>query len=114
MAVTASRSSLVGVLIRTSPFSCQTTALNFLLGLSTDELECLAEFQGSCILEAAEGRGEVNPYRLLSLFFDPAVSDRWRNPAHRAHKTFVVISWLEILRGVVHGVAAEAATARAI
>lgn len=37
----------------------------------------------------------VNPYRLMAEFFDPNVSDRWVNADSRAHKTFVVLAWLE-------------------
>lgn len=37
----------------------------------------------------------VNPYRLMAEFFDPNVSDRWVNADNRAHKTFVVLAWLE-------------------
>jgi hypothetical protein len=28
-------------------------------------------------------------------FFDPVVSERWRNPEHRAHKMFVVLAYLD-------------------
>ncbi len=28
-------------------------------------------------------------------FFDPVISERWHNPADRAHKTFVVLAWLD-------------------
>ncbi len=96
LAVVASRSSLMGALIRTANPSNLHSVLDFLTGLSCGELECLAEFQGACLLEM--GDKPVNPYRLLADFFDPAVSDRWRNCEDRAHKTFVVISWLEVQR----------------
>jgi len=36
-----------------------------------------------------------NPYRLLKEFFDPRTSERWHNADDRAHKTFIVLSWLE-------------------
>lgn len=68
--------------------------MDFLQGLSRDELECIAEFQGACILEA-EHSENFNPYRLMSDFFDPAVSERWVNPDDRAHKMFVVLTWLD-------------------
>jgi hypothetical protein len=96
LAVVASRSSLMGALIRTANPSNLHSVLDFLTGLSCGELECLAEFQGSCLLEM--GDKPVNPYRMLAEFFDPAVSERWRNCEDRAHKTFVVISWLEVQR----------------
>jgi hypothetical protein len=90
----ASRSSLMGALIRTANPSKLHLVLDFLTGLSSGELECLAEFQGACILEM--GTAHANPYRMLGEFFDPAVSERWRNCEDRAHKTFIVLSWLEV------------------
>jgi hypothetical protein len=96
LAVVASRSSLMGALIRTANPSNLHSVLDFLTGLSCGELECLAEFQGACLLEMKDK--PVNPYRMLAEFFDPAVSERWRNCEDRAHKTFVVISWLEVQR----------------
>jgi hypothetical protein len=94
LAVAASRSSLTGALIRTANPSNLHLTLDFLTGLSCGELECLAEFQGACLLEMTDQA--VNPYRMLAEFFDPRVSDRWRNSEDRAHKTFVVLSWLEV------------------
>lgn len=94
LAVVASRSSLTGALIRTANPSKLHSALDFLSGLSCSELECLAEFQGACLLEM--GDKPANPYRMLAEFFDPAYSERWRNCEDRAHKTFVVLSWLEV------------------
>ena len=97
LAVVASRSSLMGALIRTANPSNLHLVLDFLTGLSCGELECLAEFQGACLLEMPEATDKpVNPYRMLAEFFDPAVSERWRNCEDRAHKTFVVLSWLEV------------------
>ena len=96
LAVEAARSSLVGALLRSAAPSNRHSSFDFLRGLSRDELECLADFQGACMLEAQIA--EVNPYRLLAEFFDPAVSDRWLNPDNCAHKTFVVMAWLERTR----------------
>lgn len=87
----------MGALIRTANPSLLHLALDFLSGLSCGELECLAEFQGACLLEGnSNSEKPVNPYRMLAEFFDPAVSERWRNCEDRAHKTFVVLSWLEV------------------
>jgi hypothetical protein len=36
-------------------------------------------------------------YRLMAEFFDLHVFERWQNPADRAHKTFVVLAWLDKL-----------------
>jgi hypothetical protein len=68
--------------------------VDFLRGLSRDELECVADFEGARVLEA-QGSRFVNPYNLLGEFFDPRVSDRWQNAEDRAHKTFVVLAWIE-------------------
>jgi len=94
LAVDASRSSLVGALLRTAAPATRHSVVNFLRGLSRDELECLAEFQGACVLEGLDVRN-LNPYALMAEFFDPGVSDRWINADDRAHKTFVVLAWLE-------------------
>lgn len=96
MAAVASRSSLVGALLRSAHAARRHLVLDFLDGLSQDELECLAEFQGACLLEA-EYSLLFNAYRLMGEFFDPRVSERWQNPADRAHKTFVVLAWLDKL-----------------
>jgi hypothetical protein len=98
LAAVASRSSLVGALLRNALPAIQHTVLDFLQGLSRDELECLAEFQGACILEAGYTEN-YNSYRLISDFFDPAVSDRWRNPDDRAHKMFIALAWLDQVHG---------------
>jgi hypothetical protein len=94
LAAVASRSSLVGALLRNALPTHRHIVLDFLQGLSRDELECLAEFQGACILEAGYSEN-YNSYRLMSDFFDPAVSDRWHNPDDRGHKMFVVLAWLD-------------------
>ena len=96
MAAVAARSSLIGALLRTTTPVNPSAALNFLRGLSRDELACIAEFHGACTLEASHGLNK-SPYRVLPCFFDPGASDRWRDPDDRAHKTFVVLAWLEYL-----------------
>jgi hypothetical protein len=96
LAVAASRSSLVGALLRTAAPANRHFVVDFLRGLSRDELECLAEFQGACVLEAQDGCS-FNPYNLLGDFFDPALYDRLGNADDRAHKTFVVLAWIELL-----------------
>ncbi len=94
LAVVASRSSLVGALLRTAAPANRHIVVDFLRGLSRDELECLAEFQGACVLEAQDTYS-FNPYHLLGDFFDPEICERWRNADDRAHKTFVVLGWIE-------------------
>jgi hypothetical protein len=97
LAAVASRSSLVGALLRTAIPVNRHIVLDFLQGLSRDELECLAEFQGACVLED-EFSVACQPYRLISDFFDPMVCERWRNPDDRAHKMFVVLAYLDHLQ----------------
>ncbi len=96
LAVVASRSSLVGALLRDAIPVNRPAVSDFLQGLSLDELECLAEFQGACVIEA-EYSETCHSYRLMSDFFDPEVCERWRQPDARAHKTFVVLAWLDHL-----------------
>ena len=97
MAAVASRSSLVGALLRTAVPVNRQFVLDFLSGLSLDELECLAEFQGSWLLEE-EYSVACQPYRLMADFFDPALGERWRNPDERAHKMFIVLAYLDHLQ----------------
>ena len=96
MAAVASRSSLVDALVGAAHSTRRRLVLDFLDGLSQDELQCLAEFQGACLLEYEYGVG-FNAYRLMADFFDPSVSLRWQNSTDRAHKTFVVLAWLDKL-----------------
>ena len=100
LAVVAARSSLVGALLRTAIPVNRQLALDFLRGLSRDELECLADFQGACLLESLE-LPLFNPYRFLPDFFDPIVAERWLNADDRAHKTFVVLAWLDYMKSRV-------------
>src|SRR5438270_13139244 len=48
------RNTLVAALVDCSDGSAKTRARRFLLGLSCDELQFIAEFLGACILESAE------------------------------------------------------------
>jgi hypothetical protein len=99
LAVEASRSSLIGALLRTAAPVNRHSVIDFLRGLSRDELQCIADFQGACIIEM-EYAGE-HSYRLMADFFDPRMCDRWSNPCERAHKTFVILAWLDLLDGSV-------------
>jgi hypothetical protein len=97
LAAVASRSLLVGALLRTAIPLKRDIIGDFLCGLSHDELECLAEFQGACVLEQ-EFSVTTNPYRLMADFFDSSCSERWRNPDNRAHKVFIVLAYLDHLQ----------------
>jgi len=91
-----SRSSLFAGLLRNAIPVNRPGVLDFLRGLSRDELECLAEFQGACVLEA-EFSPTYNPYRLMVDFFDPNAGEGWDNPGDLAHKTFIVLAYLDHL-----------------
>jgi len=97
LAAVASRSSLVGALLRTAAPVNRQFIFDFLCGLSLDELECLAEFQGAWLLEEAYSV-TCQPYRLMADFFHPSSGDRWPNPDERAHKMFVVLGYLDLLQ----------------
>jgi hypothetical protein len=98
LAAVASRSLLVGALLSTADPANRDSIESFIQGLSRDELECIAEFQGACIIDS-EFSG-YSEYRLLAEFFDANCSDRWQNPNERAHKTFVVLAWLDLRKSV--------------
>ena len=82
---------MIGALLRIVVPVNRHLVLDFLRGLSRDELECLAEFEGACALEETEA---FNQYRMLPLFFDPTW-ERWKNADDCAHKTFIVLAWLK-------------------
>lgn len=92
--VVASRSSLVGALLRIAVPENRHLVVDFLRGLSRDELECVAEFEGACAIESSQN-ARFNRYRLLAPFFDPSSSERWHNTDDCAHKTFILLTWLE-------------------
>jgi len=93
LAVVASRSSLFGALLRTALPNHRHAVFHFLRGLSRDELECLAEFEGAMAMETWEFPG-ISPYEILMEFFADW-GCRTNNEDDLAHKTCVVLSWLE-------------------
>ena len=93
MAVIASRSFLVGALLRYTVPSHRHSVFLFLRGLSQGELECLADFQGALILESQGGR--VSAYRLMEDFFHPDQPGQWNSPSERTHKSFIVLTYLD-------------------
>jgi hypothetical protein len=64
-----------------------------LRGLSSDELECIAEFQGAYVLESSSGR-KANPYHLIHDFFNTIDSERWNGEDDRACKTLLMLAWV--------------------
>jgi hypothetical protein len=95
LAVVASRSFLAGALLRSVTPARRRSVVDFLRGLSLDELECLADFEGACTLEATT-LPSSSPYRILSSYFNPTSNERWHNPDDCAHKTFIALAWLEL------------------
>jgi hypothetical protein len=93
LAAVASRSSLVGALSRTADSGNRDCIESFLQGLSRDELQCIAEFHGACIIESEFSC--CSEYRMLGEFFDPGLNDRW-SEEERVHKTFVVLAWIDL------------------
>lgn len=92
MAAVASRSFLVGALLRNTVPSHRHSVFVFLRGLSQGELECLADFQGALILEAESGL--LNPYRLMEEFFH-AEQPGWNTSFDRTDKAFIVLTYLD-------------------
>jgi hypothetical protein len=97
LAAVASRSFLIGALLRTAIPLNRNVVLDFLCGLSRDELECLADFQGASLLEEEYSLAS-HPYALMADFFDPFTGDRWHNPDDRAHKIIIVLAYLDHLQ----------------
>ena len=93
MAAVASRSFLVGALLRHTVPSHRHSVFLFLRGLSQGELECLADFQGALILEAESG--PMNPYRLMEEFFQPEQPGSWQTSSDRTDKAFIVLTYLD-------------------
>lgn len=96
MVTVASRSSLAGALLRNVSASQRLSLLNYLRGLSRDELECLAEFEGARIIEKQSSTLR-SVYSLLADFFDSMPANRWVNPDEKAHKLFIVLEYLNLL-----------------
>lgn len=86
MAVVDSRASLVNALLGGRNPAIRASLSEFLSGLSRDEMQCIAEFEGACILE------DTTAYRMLAPFF----ANGWPDAEARAHKTFVILTWLDL------------------
>ena len=79
----AQRQHLVAALIASTEAPFRARARRFASGLSSDELQFIAEYLGSCILESA-GRGWCSPCQLASRL--PA--------ADRDHKVLLLHEYL--------------------
>lgn len=93
MANIASRSFLVGALLRHAVPTQRHPLFSFLRGLSQGELECLADFQGALILESQTG--SVSAYRLMEEFFQQKLSLQCKSAEEKAHKSYVLLTYLD-------------------
>lgn len=93
LAVVACRSYLVGALLRYAVPTHRHTLFIFLRGLSQSELECLADFQGAVIIESQ--LRPVSAYRLMEEFFHTSSASVWKSSDERAHKSFLVLTYLD-------------------
>jgi hypothetical protein len=59
------RTTLVAALVACANRPMQTRTRRFLAGLSADELQFLAEFQGCCILESGELDGRIDRFQRM-------------------------------------------------
>jgi hypothetical protein len=86
------KSVLVRSLSSMVPSGQQRKARQFLLGLSTDELQCIAEFLGSCILESerlrGSGRADLND--CVQRFYNC----RNCSEPERSHKAILLVEFL--------------------
>lgn len=91
------RMTLISALAQIAPDRCRQTALEFLQGLSGDELQYIAEFFGSLMLECGEcaesrtrlAEGVAAFLRAKDCPYAPAAS-----LADRDHKTILLLEYL--------------------
>ena len=104
------RNSLVAALVACADRPLKSTAHRFLTGLSSDELQFIAEFLGSCVLESqvrcARNRAELAE-RIAR--FQQARADRaQRCSTDQAHKMILLLEYLCRLGVQERGMAAVA------
>jgi hypothetical protein len=90
------RNSLVAALVACADQPLKSEARRFLAGLSSDELQFIAEFLGSCVLES-QGRGACNRAELAQRIarFQRARADRARHcSTDQTHKMILLLEYL--------------------
>jgi hypothetical protein len=89
------RNSLVAALVECADQPLKSKARRFLAGLSSDELQFIAEFLGSCILDApvhcARNRAELAE-RIAR--FQQAPADCARTRSDQEHKMILLLEYL--------------------
>ena len=89
------RSTLVAALAASAENSLRSKARRFLLGLSADELQFIADFLGSCILEAAEPELASQHVAVrLAQFQNARLACCRSYPADQDHKMLVLLEYL--------------------
>jgi hypothetical protein len=94
----ALRNALVAALSSCADGSLRREARRFLAGLSSDELEFIAEFLGACILDAAcilecrQSRAELAVR--IAEFQHARVTSVRLQPEDREHKTILLLEYL--------------------
>ena len=89
------RTTLVAALIACADTSLKPKARRFLLGLSSDELQFIAEFIGACILESS-GQCDGSRSQLAARIaeFQRANAPRTAHSGDRDHKSILLLEFL--------------------
>jgi hypothetical protein len=89
------RTALISAITEFAERRFQRKARKFLLGLSTDELQYIAEFLGACILESA-GRSAFSRRELAESIaqFEHVRRASARRPGDREHKMILLLEYL--------------------
>ena len=104
------RDSLVAAIVACADRTLKSEALRFLSGLSSDELQFIAEFLGACVLES-EVRCACNRAELAERIarFQRARAQRWSSD--QAHKMILLLEYLCHMGVPERGMAAGAGSA---
>ena len=90
------RDTLVAALLSCSDNPLRPEAHRFLLGLSADELQFIAEFLGACVLDPLQKWGSSRAQLAERIaMFQRARASRWTfNSEDRDHKMIVLLEYL--------------------
>jgi hypothetical protein len=91
----AVRSTLVAALVACADNTVRGRARRFLLGLSSDELQFIAEFYGACILEATGGcRSRSQLAARIAEFQEARLNCSRSRPEDEDHKMILLLEYL--------------------
>ena len=88
------RSALVAALVSCADIRLRSRARRFLHGLSSDELQYIAEFLGSCILESAQRCGCSRAQIAARIAEFQQVRPDHTSPADQDHKMILLLEFL--------------------